>query len=579
VSGGVADGVWRAVVTDPAVVAAVKASGSLFVNGERRGLVRTKTLRWEAPLVEGKNMEENKYGFVYSEGDIPSGWNLTDAAVSRWTVGAFHSWTKAYHKVRKVFPANRTILFHSKAVFSYGDFLYCSEKRYYIEGASDLSHSPGDWSWVESGDGVEITYSPLSGESVGSVVVPVASSTIMVTGTKGIAFRNLHFGFTAADCGEGSCDQDQASFAPGCLSIVRADNALVSNCTFTAVEGFGIKISGGAMVERVLVKGAGAGGVLVHGMRKTATVTNSRVEGFGLRYPAGAGVTMADAPNGTVSHCEISGGLSNGLQGGFSDDQSQGLRYEYNIIRDNGRSDDSGVCDFGGIHVGNSKSKHSTAYIRYNVFQNITAYANGGCGIYLDVSSSGWRVEGNLVHSTVTDSLYWHMNPGIPVMNTVPTTFVNNVFIYNGTQNHFYAKKTNKILDWTGYTRATFERNVVVADTGTYAYQPVLFGGLPCAREETPSDNCTLNYIDNFRPATLGQNVYFNTSGAVGSTFPSQTGSTGSWAEWQRAGFDGTSMVNVDPEIDGHGSVTSSKVLAMGILPLGPELAKAGPDW
>jgi len=69
----------------------------------------------------------NSWGFVYSEGDINPDWSLDPASLAQWRVAAFHSWTKAYHSVTKVFTANRTIFFGEEASFGYGDMTYCSQ--------------------------------------------------------------------------------------------------------------------------------------------------------------------------------------------------------------------------------------------------------------------------------------------------------------------------------------------------------------------------------------------------------------------------------------------------------------------
>ena len=40
-----------------------------------------------------------------------------------------------------------------------------------------------------------------------------------------------------------------------------------------------------------------------------ASVLNSWVVDFGWRYPGGVGIVLGNSPNGTVSHCDVSGGL------------------------------------------------------------------------------------------------------------------------------------------------------------------------------------------------------------------------------------------------------------------------------
>ena len=51
--------------------------------------------------------------------------------------------------------------------------------------------------------------------------------------------------------------------------------------------------------------------------------------------------------------------------------------------------------------------------MRSNIFHSITAYANGGSGMYFDVSSTGWQVSRNLVYNVTNAALHWNVNPGV----------------------------------------------------------------------------------------------------------------------------------------------------------------------
>ena len=104
----------------------------------------------------------NTLGFVYSEGDIDPSWSLDEESVGRWTVAAFHSWTKAYHRVKRIFPHNRTILFATPARFPYGMYSYCSKERWYIEGVPELQLEAGSGAWKASA--TELVYAPSAGE-------------------------------------------------------------------------------------------------------------------------------------------------------------------------------------------------------------------------------------------------------------------------------------------------------------------------------------------------------------------------------------------------------------------------------
>jgi hypothetical protein len=111
-------GVWRA--TLPAAAAAAlsnTSAGSIFVAGVRRGIVRTPTLRWSTS-VGAKGSADSKRGFVVAPHTLDPKWKLDDASLAQWRVGAYHSWTKAFHTVTAVDAASGILTFGEAAAFS-----------------------------------------------------------------------------------------------------------------------------------------------------------------------------------------------------------------------------------------------------------------------------------------------------------------------------------------------------------------------------------------------------------------------------------------------------------------------------
>ena len=119
-------------------------------------------------------------------------------------------------------------------------------------------------------------------------------------------------------------------------------------------------------------------------------------------------------------------------------------------------------------------------YMRSNIFHSITAYANGGSGMYFDVSSTAWQVSRNLVYNVTNAALHWNVNPGVAQAwgkTATPMRFDNNVLIaerdnayYREGANHSRGGTAgpwglgNAAITWNGYTPASFTRNVVVVD-------------------------------------------------------------------------------------------------------------------
>merc|ERR1712232_1533003 len=105
-----------------------------------------------------------------------------------------------------------------------------------------------------------------------------------------------------------------------------------------------------------------------------------------------------------------------------------------------------------------------------------------------------------------------------------------------------------------------------------------------CAMEEKPQSWCTYSYLDNFRRMSFDRNVYFNETGSVSTSFP-QAGDNhrghvrgqAAFTDWQEAGQDKNSRIDLDPEFKkGTFVVTSAQVRNLGIMPL--QIDNVGPS-
>jgi len=367
-------------------------------------------------------------------------------------------------------------------------------------------------------------------------------------------------------------------------------------------------------VDRVGALDSGSGGLFVRSCPR-ALINNSIVRGYGRRFAAASGLTMTGSRNGTVSHCDVSGGIYSGLAGGGTDDSGAYSLFTLNHVHDNGSEDDDGLCDFGGYH-GASGGSVLPLFMRSNVFHSITAYANGGSGMYFDVSSTSWQVSHNLVYNVTNSAIHWNVNPGVAqawTSEAEPMRFTNNVLIaerdntyYRGNGNHSRGGKAgpwglgNAAITWNGYTPAFFTRNVVVIDATAAPSRGAWFEGRPCGADKLPQHppgaaRCSGDLGDNFGGTNVSQNVWFNRTASASNTptFPgSCPGTTAtscgtmhgcacrSWAEWRALGQGSEGLWQVDPQL-GSGPlklVSAAAVLELGIEPL-TELANVGPDW
>ena len=388
--------VWSASLTSEAAAALSNSSaGSIFVAGVRRNIVRTPSLRWSKSL-GAKGSTAAKQGFIVARGTLDPTWSLDAASVSLWRVAAFHSWTKAYHTVKSVDNASGTITFNEEAFFGYGEYEYCSGSRFYIEGVPELDLTPGSWRVIPaatSSSPAHLEYRPAAKEvfppssASQPVVVPVLPTLLRLYGVRDVTLANLTFENTAggdchADKNAKACDNDEGAVAHNAVVVGGADGVTLTSLTFRGIGGFALYASGtsGLVVQRVAALDCGSGGIFVRSC-PAALINNTIVQGYGRRFAAASGLTMTGSRNGTISHCDVSGGIYSGLAGGGKDDSGAYSVFEFNHVHDNGSEDEDGLCDFGGYH-GSTAGSVLPLYMHSNIFHSITAYANGGSGMY-----------------------------------------------------------------------------------------------------------------------------------------------------------------------------------------------------
>ena len=590
-------GVWKAELAAGSLAAAAmrKRPGAIHVDGVRREVRRSAMLRWNHTLGEAGD-PANLHGFVFSDGDFKPEWDYSAAATASWTVAVFHSWVKGYHKVGSVDMGNRTLMLGNAAKFPFGAYEYCSDRRYYVENVPELGIAPGTFLWRSSGvDGaVDLEYMDAADRggrraAPPTVVVPSTETLIKAFTGGDLTLQNLNFSDTAISCDEDACDADLGASSASAIQLGHLTGAVtLHNLSFVRCTGYAVHATDapGLSATRMLMQDMGAGGVFVSNS-PFANVSNNVVSGFGKRIPAGVGVNVASCPNSTVSHNEIFGGLYNGLTGESPKDSGKFTNFSYNHVHSNGWGGDMGICDYSGIHVSTTGAK-LPIFIAHNVFRNITAFHNGGGGIYLDVTSTAIQVEANLVHSTTYSPFQWHVNPGVPPPEgpQVPTRVTNNVFVSNA-QSAFYVTKGMAAIHWDGWTPSEFSRNVIAIDPTAAASTTAAFEGSSCLKflpTNTPP-GCTDVYLNTFKRADFHSNMWWNGTQAL-VNFPGGGDchrggcATATFREWQGESQGSDSVVQ-DPlfkdAVGGDFTVTSPAAAKLGIVPL--DLRHVGPDW
>ena len=166
-------------------------------------------------------------GFVLPPGSPVLGWDLSARAVSLWTVAVYHSWVKGYHTVASVNATARRLAFGEPALFPLGDYVYCSDRRFYIENAPEIRLTPGSWKCGggcggAGGDGADVTlsYAPVdqkvwSGSGSPPPRPPAAVipsvETLLELHAPNVSVRSVAVADTALSCPAGeACDADGA---------------------------------------------------------------------------------------------------------------------------------------------------------------------------------------------------------------------------------------------------------------------------------------------------------------------------------------------------------------------------------
>ena len=136
-------------------------------------------------------------------------------------------------------------------------------------------------------------------------------------------------------------------------------------------------------------------GAIDAGQSHGASISDSTIRDGGRVFRFMPGIFGASTPNLTVAHNEFTGLVSNAVDLGGD---NAGTRLSHNWIHDNGRADNQGISDFGAIHGAVVGDEDNPVILEGNVISRIRSFSWGGNGIYLDCSSHGVAVVGNLVH-------------------------------------------------------------------------------------------------------------------------------------------------------------------------------------
>ena len=205
-----------------------------------------------------KPTEEQRTTLEYKAGDIPDGFDWQNAEVM-----VLHRWDeslvgiKAHEKDKRIFRFNSPLT-NPAGSFGVNDYLIWNTR----EGMK-----PGSWR-VDKAKG-RLYYMPLEGQDVDKTefCVPLHNNIISITDdVSDLTINGVGFMVTGAPLGSGGFGASRVTAAINCTANL--NNCLFKNLSFSALSGWGIKLTGVSnrvTIEGCNVKDTGAGGLSLRG--------------------------------------------------------------------------------------------------------------------------------------------------------------------------------------------------------------------------------------------------------------------------------------------------------------------------
>jgi len=412
--------------------------------------------------------------------------------------------------------------------------------RYFVENVMEELDSPGEW-YLDRQAG-RLFYWPetkITAES--EIVAPVLGRLVELVGDAAgkkpvshLRFAGLVFEDTDYSPGDGCVGYGMGS--DGTVYLGAATSCTIEGCKFRNIGKYAVCIAGGGgntIRACDIADGAEGGVLLLKSARNTVLDNHIHHCGAVYKHIGGAILEGPGTDENRVAHNMIHDISRYGIS--LKNPGSRNV-VEYNRILNTNLE----TFDTGGIEVTqHDKLFRSGSAIRHNVVGDTVGYSSDGprpvflsWSIYLDSYAGGYSVTGNVCFRSA--------HGGIMLQGGKDNRVENNIFVdgrYG--QGHLSNFDNNS-------TGQVFRRNIV-------AYRDpkaVLFFVGSLSRQVIAADH----------------NLYFHAGGKV--TIPG----IGSFADWQKRGFDRDSLVAdplfVDAEHDDYALRPESPALKLGFEPI-----------
>jgi hypothetical protein len=480
-------------------------------------------------------------------------------------VAIFEQWDVSWQRISCIDTVNHLVYLTGSTTggASHG---YIPTHRYIVENVKDELTLPGQWFLDRSATGAwKLTYIANSGENPNkdTVMIPQQPHVLTANGLNYRTFSGLTFSYDDYVVPSTGYVGVQAEYTvPAAVACSDCSNVTFDSDSFTNIEGYALAFptdnkatATGDVIQNSAFWDVGAGGLLTGrvptgsetdaNVFQFATIQNNLMQGYGRKFPGGAGIVNLLGHDVSTTHNDVTDGYNQGIMICFpsfafscagQSNSSGGFNQTvtYNHIWDLGQ----GILnDFGGVYFATYGATGDVA--NNNKIHDITDASSqdtdgyGGNAFYID-RGGPIQLKNNLIYRTVNA---FNVTMGPPSTGQVINAD-NNIFAFSRLRviNLYSCAKA-------GYSQFSLSNNIFLQDKTPLSVPTsnlqagASYLGSPIGSAQTFASNDYWNTTEVFATDPLAFNSQPSTC---------QTRSYFTLAAWRALGEDAGSL-SVDP--------------------------------